>query len=72
MTVICVEGMQSRATLSYYGAPFAIRYGTLVYSLLGIYWVMAGSMREEIWAWKGICCVKKHFSLIHIATFWVV
>lgn len=32
---------------------------------------MAGSVRKEIWEWKGISGVKKHVSLIHLATFWV-
>lgn len=33
---------------------------------------MTVSVRKEIWAWKGINGVKKHISLIPLATFWVV
>lgn len=45
---------------------------SMVYWLLGVSWVMAGSIREEIWAWKGIGRNGRFFSLIPLTIFWII
>lgn len=44
----------------------------LAYSLLGLSWVVAGSMREELWVWRGIKSDKCLINLIFLNTFWVI
>lgn len=41
----------------------------IVYELLGINWVMAGSVRDEIWAYKGISGQRKQTDLILFTIF---
>lgn len=45
---------------------------TMMYDLLGIKWLIAGSVREELWAWKGLCNKKKLVKLIPLTIFWVI
>lgn len=45
---------------------------TLVFGLLGISWVMAGSAMNEILAWEGIVGRKKQFRLRPLTIFWVI
>lgn len=44
----------------------------VVYGLLGVSWVMAGSVRDEIQSWKGISGRKKYVNLIPTTIFWVI
>lgn len=32
----------------------------MVYELLGMNWVIAGSVKDELWAWEGLCKKKKN------------
>lgn len=45
---------------------------TMVYSLLGISWVVSGSVRDEIWAWKGLAGRRKQAEIIPLTVFWDV
>lgn len=45
---------------------------SMVYGLLGISWVMADTVREKIWAWRGLCKGKDCINLIHLIIFWVI
>lgn len=42
---------------------------TMVYGLLDISWVMAVSMRDEIWALRGISVMGKQADLIQLTIF---
>lgn len=44
---------------------------SMVYGLLDICWVRAGSMKE-LWAWGGICKKKKFLKLIPLTIMWVL
>lgn len=44
----------------------------MVYKLLGLNWVVAGSVREELWTWDGVCKKNKLLRLIPLSIFWVV
>ncbi|MDV3147660.1 MAG: hypothetical protein Q8730_02570, partial [Sweet potato little leaf phytoplasma] len=41
----------------------------MIYELLGIEWVIAGSVREEIWAWDGLSVKNKTANLIPLTVF---
>lgn len=43
-----------------------------MYNLLDINWVIIGSVREQLWAWKGLCKKKKFVKLIPLTIFWVI
>lgn len=40
---------------TYWAIPVAYNLWSMVYSLLGIWWVGPSSVREELWAWGGFC-----------------
>lgn len=42
-----------------------------IFSLMGIQWVIAGSVKAELLAWEGIAALNKHYSLIPLSIFWV-
>lgn len=44
----------------------------LAYGLLGIIWVMAGTVRNELLAWEGVCKDKGLYHLIPLTIIWVV
>lgn len=44
----------------------------MVYGQFGVCWVMAGSLGDEIWAWRGICDCRKHVEIIPLTIFWMV
>lgn len=48
---------------------FAHCLWSLAYSLLGLRWVVVGSMGDELWAWKRIQSGKHSGMLIPLATF---
>lgn len=52
--------------------PIAYSLWFMVYGLLGINWVIAGTLREELWAWGNVCKQKKHANLIPLTIFWVL
>lgn len=39
---------------------------------MGMRWVMAGNVKNELWAWAGICKKKKHLFFISLTIFWDV
>lgn len=45
---------------------------TMVYNLFGIKWVIVGSVREDLWAWKGLCKKRTQLKLIPLTIFWVI
>lgn len=52
--------------------PFAYLLWTLAYSLLDISWVMVGSVRDEIEAWKKALRDERPLYFIPLATFWMI
>lgn len=44
----------------------------MVYELIGVNWVMAGIVKEELWAWKDLSEKKKCLALILLAIFWMM
>lgn len=53
--------------------PIAYSLWCLLYGLMGINWVMAESVREEVWAWKGLCKSSGNFvKIIPLSIFWVL
>lgn len=50
----------------------AYKRWSMVYGLLGISWVMAGMVRDEIWAWKSISRQRKFVDLIPLTIFWMM
>lgn len=45
---------------------------TVVYGLLGIKWVIAGPVIEEIWAWEGLNRKRNFVKMIPLIVFWVL
>lgn len=45
---------------------------SMIYSLLGINWIIAGTVEDEIWAWEGLCKKRKFVKLILLTIFWVL
>lgn len=45
---------------------------SMVYDLWEINWVMAGSVRDELWAWAGLYKKRTHLLLIPLSIRWVV
>lgn len=43
-----------------------------IFSLMGIQWVIAGSVKAELLAWESIAAKNKHYRLIPLTIFWVV
>lgn len=41
----------------------------MVYGLLGLNWVVAGTVREEIWAWSGLCLENECNKMIPLLCF---
>lgn len=52
--------------------PVIYKLWIMFYDLLGISWDMTGSVRDEIWVWRGIRGCKKHVEIIPLSTLWVV
>lgn len=52
--------------------PLTHNLWTLVYSLLGISWVIAGSVKSELLAWDGLYKKNKSSRLIPLTIFWVI
>lgn len=52
--------------------PIAHSLWTMAYGILGFNWIMAGILRSELWAWKGLTEQKKYLGLIPLRIFWVV
>lgn len=52
--------------------PVVYKLRTIVYKLLGIRWVIAAWLKNEIWAWEGISKRRKIVNCIPLTTFWVV
>lgn len=50
------------------------QHWSLVYSLLGVKWLVAGSIKEDIWAWRGIhgLSYNRHLNIIPLTTLWVI
>lgn len=44
----------------------------MVYGLLRISWVIAGSIRDETWLWEGISKGRKIVDLIPLTMLWVI
>lgn len=40
--------------------------------MLGVNWVMAGMVKDELWAWKDLVKGKKCLRLIPLAIFWIL
>lgn len=49
--------------------PMVYSLLTMIYRLFGIQWVMVGSVKDETWAWVGLCKKKNHLSLIPLSIF---
>lgn len=45
--------------------PVAFGLWSLIYSLVGISWVMMGSIREELWAWEDMYLENRLINLFH-------
>lgn len=43
----------------------------MIYGLLGIEWVIAGSVREEIWTWEGLFVKRNITNIISLTVFWI-
>lgn len=52
--------------------PAAQEIWTMIFSLLGVNWVMAGSVREELSAWERLRKKKKVTRLIPLIVWWIV
>lgn len=52
--------------------PVVYSLWSLICGLLGIKWVMAGSVKDELWAWARLCKKKKQLMLIPLTVLWVV
>lgn len=44
----------------------------IVYGLLGLNWVLAGSVREALWAWKGIRGRNSQLAMVPLTISWAV
>lgn len=65
---LCKRDEESRNHILLW-CPVVCNMRSMVYSLLGICWVMVGSVREELWAWAGSCKKKTHFIFIPLSIF---
>lgn len=45
---------------------------SMAYRLFRVNWVVAGALKEELWAWKGFAKRKKSPRLVSLAILWVV
>lgn len=52
--------------------PIVFNIWTMVYNLIGINWVMGGSIKDELCVWAGLCEKKRYLLLIYLSIFWVV
>lgn len=52
--------------------PVAYELWTIVYSLLRTNWVMSGSVKEELWTWKGLCTKRQFVKFILLTILWVL
>lgn len=52
--------------------PMVYNIWLVVYNLLGINWVIVGSISEELCARASLCKKKSYLLLIHLSIFWVV
>lgn len=50
--------------------PMVYSIQSMLYGLLGINWVIAGPVRDELWAWACLCKEKTYFLLISLSIFW--
>lgn len=48
------------------------RLWSIVQNTLRISWVVSGSVKNKIWAWKGMGSKRKHVEMIQLTIFWVV
>lgn len=71
MLIIFVRGMKSCKHLLLW-CPDVYKLWTLVYESLEINWVIAASMREEIWARKSVSDRQKQVDIIPLSIFCVV
>lgn len=55
----------------YFKKKLAFKLRSMVHRILGVSWVMVGSVREEIWTWKSLCGRKKQSGLIPLSIFWI-
>lgn len=51
--------------------PTAYGLWSMIYALLGINWVISGTVRGELWAREGLCVKRKVAKLIPLTIFWV-
>lgn len=65
MSAIYVKVLQGLEIMFFFG----VGVWTMVYGLLGINWVMAGSVRDEVWVWKSISGQRKHADIILLTIF---
>lgn len=55
-TCYLCKGMEENCNHLLLWCPVVYKPWTTVYSTLGISWVPADSVRDEIWVWKGLEC----------------
>lgn len=51
---------------------FSFNLWSIVYSLFGVNWVIAGSINNELWAWEGFALNNHVTRLIPLIIFWVM
>lgn len=51
--------------------PFSVKLWSLVYSLMGLNWVMAGFVSKELFAWEGLSPNSPVARLIPLSIFWI-
>lgn len=71
MDVFYSRGRQSFVITFFFGAYLCISYEPWLTGYWRSIGWMAGSVREEIWVWKGISGGKNHVTLIPLTFFWV-
>lgn len=58
--------------ITYFLVTIAHTLWPLAYGLLGVKWVKASTLKDELWAWIGLTKQKKCLGLILVAIFWVL
>lgn len=68
---LCKNNAESSNHLLFW-CPITYNLRTMVYGLLGICWVMVGSVKDELFAREIVCKKNKNFILILLTIFWVI
>lgn len=68
---LCMEAVESCNHLLLW-CPVTYSLWNIVHSLLGINWIIGGTVKNELWVWDEICKKLKFIKLIPSTIFWVV